>query len=158
MQDSSTQTQAQIRDATIGDLDRLVQLFDAYRKDYAQSSEPEQARAFLQARMTNGDSRIFVAAVDNVIVGFVQLYPLLSSMAMQSVWLLNDIFVDQSARGGGVAAELLKHAERFAADSGACRLELATARDNRAAQALYEKHGWIQDEIFLHFFRPIDRA
>ncbi len=155
--DDSSLPPPQIRDAELGDLPRLLEFFEAYRVVYGQSPDSERASAFLSERLTKGDSRIFVAEVDGEMVGFVQLYPLLSSMAMWPVWLLNDIYVDESVRGRGVATALLTHSEAFAARSGAGRLELATARDNRSAQALYEKQGWIRDEVFVHYFRPIDR-
>ena len=40
-----------VRRATIADLDRLVQLFDAYRQFYRRPSDPEGARRFLAERM-----------------------------------------------------------------------------------------------------------
>jgi GNAT superfamily N-acetyltransferase len=84
-------------------------------------------------------------------LGFTQLYPSFSSIAMRPIWVLNDLFVVESARKMGVARSLLKEAERFARETNAARLILATANDNHAVQALYEKLGWAKDDEFLHY-------
>ena len=56
-------------------------------------------------------------------------------------------------RHHGVASALLERAHAFAGETGASRVTLSTARNNRAAIALYEKHGWKPDEFFLHYYR-----
>lgn len=145
-----------IRSAEERDLPRLTELFDAYRVCYGQEPAAEQAEAYLRDRLQADDSQLFVAEAGGQLVGFVQLYPTLSSVAMRRVWILNDLFVAEESRRGGVASKLLERAEAFARETGAVRLELSTARDNRAAQALYEKHGWRRDEIFIHYFRGLE--
>jgi ribosomal protein S18 acetylase RimI-like enzyme len=60
--------------------------------------------------------------------------------------LLNDLFVAESARRGGVASGLLEAAVETAREQGALRVSLETARDNQAAQALYRNAGWTADE------------
>ena len=53
-----------------------VDLFDLYRVFYEQESDPELAKEFIKARITNNESVIFVAYADNnEPVGFTQLYP-----------------------------------------------------------------------------------
>ena len=70
---------------------------------------------------------------------------------MRPIWVLNDLFVVESARKIGVARSLLKEAERLAGETNAARLVLETAPDNRAAQRLYKNLGWVKDDEFLHF-------
>ena len=142
-----------VRQAGPGDVDAVAPLFDAYRQFYQQPSDPALARAFIAERLTHWESVIFLAERDGQAVGFVQLYPLFSSTAARPrrLWLLNDLFVSPSARGGGVARALMDRARRLGEETDAAGLELATARTNGAAQRLYESLGWRQDEQFLRY-------
>lgn len=45
----------------------------------------------------------------------------------------------------------MEKAKRFAAETQAVRLALATAIGNQPAQALYKKTGWVLDETFIHY-------
>ncbi len=132
-------------------LDLLAPLFDAYRQFYAQPADPEGARAFLADLMREGASVVFLARDGERGLGFTQLYPLFSSVAMRRVWILNDLFVAPEGRRQGVARALMERARRHAAETGAARLELATASDNGAAQALYEALGYERETGFLHY-------
>ena len=142
-----------MRQAGPGDVDAVAPLFDAYRQFYQQPSDPALSRAFIAERLARSESVIFLAERDGQAVGFVQLYPLFSSTAgrPRRLWLLNDLFVSPSARGGGVARALMDRARRLGEETGAAGLELATARTNTPAQRLYESLGWRQDEQFLRY-------
>ena len=142
-----------VRQAGSGDVDAVAPLFDAYRQFYQQPSDPALARAFIAERLARSESVIFLAERDGQAVGFVQLYPLFSSTAARPrrLWLLNDLFVSPSARGGGVARALMDRARRLGEETDAAGLELATARTNAPAQRLYESLGWRQDEQFLRY-------
>ncbi len=135
-----------IRRASAADLDALVPLFDAYRVFYAQPSDPVRARDFLEARFANGESVVLLAERGASAVGFTQLYPIFSSVRTARTWLLNDLFVADGARRGGVARALLDAAAAFARGQGAAGLALETTRDNAPARALYRAAGWHEDE------------
>jgi ribosomal protein S18 acetylase RimI-like enzyme len=143
----------QIRQATLEDLDAVAPLFDAYRQFYQQPHDLPLARAFLQARLSAGDSIVYLAEDEGAAVGFVLLYPLFSSTAPRPgrIWLLNDLYVVPAARGRGVARRLMDRARQLAEETGAGAIELATARSNATAQALYESLGYRRDEQFLHY-------
>ena len=145
-----------VRAAVPADLPRLSEMFDAYRVFYGQESKPAEGEAYLKRRFEKNDAVLFVAEVDGETVGFAQLYPTLSSVAMRRVWTLNDLYVEEAHRQSGVAGALLDAVDGHARETGASRLELSTARDNRAAQALYEKHGWIRDDVFIHYVRGVE--
>jgi ribosomal protein S18 acetylase RimI-like enzyme len=125
-------------------------LFDAYRCFYGQTSNVEAARVFITERFKQKDSVLFLAYHADKAVGFTQLYPSFSSVGMQRTWILNDLYVLDSARKSGVATSLLQHAQKYGIDTNAARLTLATAPDNEPAQALYQKLGWVTDG-FLHY-------
>lgn len=56
-----------------------------------QALNAEAAKKFLDLRLRKKDSTIFVAVLDGKLVGFVQLYPLLDSLKLGNLWLLNDL-------------------------------------------------------------------
>jgi ribosomal protein S18 acetylase RimI-like enzyme len=151
---------ATIRLATPADVPALAPLLDAYRQFYEQTAAPAQARAYLQGRLERGESVVLLAAPPAAgsaapPVGFCQLYPTFCSVALAPIYCLYDLFVVPSARRGGVARALMLAAERHAAGTGAVRLDLSTARTNRAAQALYESLGWVRDDVFHVYSRPL---
>jgi len=69
-----------------------------------------------------------------------------SSVRTARTWLLNDLYVDASARRSGVARALLDAAADFAREDGAAGISLETMRDNAPARALYRAAGWHEDE------------
>jgi ribosomal protein S18 acetylase RimI-like enzyme len=142
-----------IRQATSGDLDRLAPLFDAYRQFYERPANLPMAREFMKERLERGDSVVFLAEDGNLPVGFVQLYPLFTSTSLRPgrLWLLNDLFVVPAVRGQGVGRKLMDRARALAEETGARGLELATARTNSGAQALYESLGYRRDDDYLHY-------
>jgi GNAT superfamily N-acetyltransferase len=141
--------------ATSDRLEALAALFDGYRQFYGQPSDRDGARAFLAERLERGESVLLLALLDQegreTPAGLAQLYPSFSSVSMRRLWILNDLYVAQEARNHGVARALLQAARGYAERTGAKGLELMTARDNTAAQALYESMGWRRDEDFLPY-------
>ena len=132
-------------------LEDMVPLFDGYRVFYEQPSDSDAARAFLKQRLSLKDSVIFMAISDNgEAAGFTQLYPSFSSVAMQRVYILNDLYVKSAFRGQGVGASLMNHAKAFARTQNARGLTLETAIDN-PAQHLYERLGWVKDTEVFHY-------
>ncbi|MBB3109501.1 GNAT superfamily N-acetyltransferase [Paenibacillus phyllosphaerae] len=144
-----------VRQAVIEDIGLIAELFDAYRVFYGQPSDVEGARQFLFDRTVHRQSTILVAvdeAREGRFVGFTQLYPLFSSVSMERLLLLNDLYVAESHRKQGVAQLLLDAARDYARTTKAKGLELSTAIDNAAAQRLYERNGFERDEDFYHYF------
>jgi ribosomal protein S18 acetylase RimI-like enzyme len=141
-----------IYQATINDLKQLVPLFDAYRVFYKQPSDKEGAEKFLFERFEHGESVIFMAKDNEEAVGFTQLYPIFSSVSMQRLWLLNDLFVMEQGRRKGIAEKLMNAAKDFAILTRAKGLTLSTAIDNHYAQRLYERLGYKKDDDFVQYF------
>jgi GNAT superfamily N-acetyltransferase len=131
-----------VRQAGLADAGAVAPLFDAYRGFYGQASDVVLAESFLRERIALGESMILLAERAGAAVGFVQLYPLFSSVRARRILVLNDLFVAEGARRTGVAQALLREAESLAQTIGALRLVLETGEDNRPAQRLYERLGW----------------
>lgn len=141
----------EVRRAHARDLDAVAPLFTAYRAFYRQPRNREADRAFLRARLDNDESVIFIAEADGEPVGFVQLYPCFSSVALKKLWVLNDLYTSKEARKQGVGTALLERARAFAAETGAKGLVLETTPDNETAQSLYEELGWKRDQHYHYF-------
>lgn len=140
-----------IYEATKNDVGGVSNLFNLYRMFYNQPSDLEGARSYITERMEKGDSVIFVAKMDDEYVGFTQLYPTFSSISMRKAWILNDLYVDEQARGQGVGEKLLQRAKELGIQTGAKSISLSTALDNFTAQRLYEKNGYERDEHFYQY-------
>lgn len=132
-------------------LNVLAPLFDAYRVFYERPSDLAGARDYLWRRLSALDSVIFLALEGDRAQGFCQLYPSFGSLNMSRIWILYDLYVVPKARRRGIGRALMERAREFGQASGASRLELATARDNRPAQSLYESLGYERDEDFYHY-------
>ena len=141
---------SEITRVTSSDLAELHDLVEKYRAFYKQA-ENDKTSSFLELRIVNEEAIAFIARVEGKAVGFTLLYPTFSTVSLSSIWLLNDLYVDESARGQGIASELMEVAEREAKKSGATRVFLRTANDNLPAQALYEGRNWVRDEVFRRY-------
>jgi len=141
---------SEISRATLSDLAQLHGLVEKYRAFYKQP-ENEKTLSYLEERINNEEAIAFIARLDGVAVGFTLLYPTFSTVSLSNIWLLNDLYVAESARGNGIANELMDVAEAAAKSAGATRVFLRTANDNLPAQALYEGRNWIKDEVFRRY-------
>ena len=116
--------------ADIPDIDAVAPLFAAYREFYGQPHDVDASAAFLTERLERDESVLLVARDGDRAVGFVQVYPAFSSTALAPIWILNDLFVDGSARGGGVVDLLLETTAELARAAGCVSVELATQHTN----------------------------
>jgi ribosomal protein S18 acetylase RimI-like enzyme len=141
---------SEISKVTASDLAELHPLVEQYRAFYKQP-ENDKTLGFLQERINNQEAIAFIARVNGEAVGFTLLYPTFSTVSLSNIWLLNDLYVAESARGNGIANELMDVAEAAAKSAGATRVFLRTANDNLPAQALYEGRNWVKDEVFRRY-------
>ncbi len=142
-----------IKKVSIEDLGKVVTLFDLYRQFYNQKSDVHSAEKFLSERIRNNESIIFLATEEtgNLAIGFVQLYPLFSSVGMKPVWLLNDLYVHSDYRKQGVAEALIKISAEFAKKTNSSGIILETQISNVNAQKLYDKLGFKRDEEHYYY-------
>ncbi|SNT52672.1 Acetyltransferase, GNAT family [Bacillus sp. OK838] len=140
-----------IYQATILDVEGISHLFNSYRVFYRQESNQEEAKAFILKRFQQKDSVIFVAVHQGNYLGFTQMYPFFSSVAMKKLWILNDLYVLESARKQGVASNLLNIAKEYAKSTGAKGIKLETEINNTSAQKLYETNGYEKDNVNFYY-------
>jgi len=133
----------------------VYELFNQYRIFYKQRPDIDLAKKFIDARINNNESVIFVALNNNnnsKPVGFTQLYPNYSSVSAIKNWTLNDLYVDKDYRKLGIGEKLIKTAMEFAKNDNANFVELSTAVDNYSAQSVYEKIGFKKQEPDTAFY------
>ena len=133
---SKIQSNLSIREAELKHINLILPLFNKYRKFYEVEDKPEEAKAFIQEKKA---------------IGFTQLYPSFSSLSLKSVWILNDLYVEEDFRKQGVGKLLLDSAKDFAIKTKSKGLTLSTGIENETAQSLYEKYGFIRNEHFYEY-------
>lgn len=136
-------------------IEKVVHLFDRYRQFYGQDGDLPGANQFIVDRIESADSMILVAQSGEELVGFTQLYPTYSSVAMRRAWVLNDLFVVPEYRRLSVGRRLLGAAVEHGLSTGSARLVLATQVGNLAAKSLYEREGWVRDTAFDHYSKVL---
>jgi len=137
--------------AHIEHLDQIVLLFDDYRVFYRKSSDKKAAKQFLFERLKNKESIIYLALIENQAVGFTQLYSSFSSVSMQPIYILNDLYVNKAYRKQGVGIALLNKAKQLCIETKFKGLGLQTETTN-PAQHLYESLGWKKDPDLQYFW------
>ncbi|MGC4128673.1 MAG: GNAT family N-acetyltransferase [Bergeyella sp.] len=137
-----------IRQATTNDINELAKLFADYRVFYGQDFDLDKSIIFLTQRLDKKDSVIFIALEAEFFLGFAQLYPSFTSVGVQEIWILNDLYVGEQSRQKGVAQTLIKHVLQFSKDTNRRKVILSTAYSNDKAQQLYEKLGFTKTEFY----------
>jgi ribosomal protein S18 acetylase RimI-like enzyme len=125
------------------DLDDLLPLMRGYCDFYVVAPSDASLRALSLTLIANPDTSgiQLIARTDDegrTAVGFATLYWTFSTLAASAIGLMNDLYVDPQARGGGVGRALIEACEAECAARGLPLLEWETAPDNTTAQALYD--------------------
>jgi len=112
------------------------------------SSSPPPARAELAAIVDNADAALFVARVDGVIVGSLTLalYRIPTGLKAR----IEDVVVDESARGHGVGEALNRAAIDEARRRGAKDVSLTSRPSREAANRLYQRIGFERRDTTLY--------
>lgn len=148
-------TELTIRQAAIQDLSKLVPIFDSYRKYFGQQKDPAAVNQFLFEKFEHLESVIFIAQLQDEVVGFAQLYPVFSSLTLQRVWLLNDFFIAEEFRGSGVGTQLFAEVKEFNLLTKSKGIELSVEHTNKKAWTFWEKQGFTMDEEFRYYFYKV---
>lgn len=142
-------------EAGLEELDYVSELFDKYRVFYSQKSNIQEAKRFIKERIINRESVILLAIEvngdDKIPMGIIQMYPSFSSVSIDKIWILNDLYVDEIARKKGIGQLLMNKAKDFALESGAIRVTLDTQTWNTTAQRLYEFMGYVKNDEFYNY-------
>ncbi len=136
--------------ATLQDLDVLTDLFDKYMVFYKKPSDFDRHRNYLKSRIEAGEATVFLAKNSpDQTVGFTLAYTTFSSVRLNKIVILNDLFVLENVRNQNIGKELIEAVGIYAKEIGADMLRLRTAKSNVVAQGLYKKMGFVTDDIYL---------
>ena len=142
--------------AQLADVSQAAPLFASYREFYGEPYDLEASASFLASRLARDESIVLIAHDDDGHpVGFSQIYPAFSSTRLAPIWILNDLFVSEDARGTGAVDALLDTAADMAMGAGAIAIELSTAHTNLRAQAVYDRSGYQADTVYKHYEKPL---
>lgn len=143
-----------IVNASLNDSDALADMFDLYRQFYRQPSDVKGVREFISERLEKNDSVIYVAKQGDVYTGFVQCYPLFTSVGMKKLWLLNDLFVRENFRGKGISRLLINRCKTLARETQAKGLMLETEITNAVGNWLYPQEDFkLIDKSNFYFWQ-----
>jgi ribosomal protein S18 acetylase RimI-like enzyme len=143
-----------IRKATLQDLDQLTTLFDQYLVFYKKPSNIDKHKSFLKERMENNEAIIFMAFDDTIkekAIGFTLIYPTFSSILLNKILILNDLYVDSTIRNNGTGEKLILKTVELAKELGVKLVRLRTAKNNIIAQGLYHKMGFVRDDLVFTY-------
>ncbi len=152
----SVATRARIEPVTQAQFEALLPLIAAYQRFYEVADiGDERNRAFFRRFLVPSDDGMLLGAWDaDEPVGYACLYWTFTSLVPAETVLMNDLYVEEKARGRGVGRALVEASAEVARNRGAHHLEWATAPGNLTAQRLYDSTGaerstWIEYELPL---------
>ena len=121
-------------------LETLLPLFEEYRLSQGMAENPDRTLTFLSNRIRFSES-IFFLAIDQYqqALGFIQLYPRLSSLQLQRYWQLTDIFVRHSNQSHDIYTALIAKAKEFVSYTQSTRL---------VVEQDIQQHHLLEDEGF----------
>ncbi len=134
--------------------DELVAAFGRLIPQLSRSATALDAQA-LRRLVTWPGNRLLVARVDGGIVGALTLvvFPIPTGLR---AWI-EDVVVDEAARGHGVGAALTHEAVRLARADGARTVDLTSRPTREAANRLYERLGFqLRDSKVYRFAGDAD--
>ena len=129
--------------------DELVEAFGLLIPQLS-SSSPPPGRAELEAIVAASDSALFVARVDGRVVGSLTLALYRIPTGLKA-WI-EDVVVDDAARGHGIGEALNRAALAEAARRGAKDVSLTSRPSREAANRLYQRLGFEprQTNLYRH--------
>lgn len=141
-----------IKKVGLEDLETAATLFNNYRVFYRQEDDYEKCKKFIQERLDNEQSNIFIIYVADKAAGFVQLYKLYHYIKLKKQWLLSDLFVDPDYRGKGLSVALIDRSKQWCEETGACGLMLETEKTNDIGNKLYPRCGFEYDGNHNYYY------
>jgi GNAT superfamily N-acetyltransferase len=145
----------EIRPAQAGEAEPLLPLMRAYCDFYEVSPSDEGLLEMARSLVADPEQgSLFVAAEDGELIGFAALGWKWASTRGARIGVMEDLYVNESARGKGVADGLIATCADRCRERGAPVLEWVTAPDNHRAQKVYDRFGahadkWIEYELEL---------
>ena len=136
------------------DLPDLLPLMRGYCDFYEVAPADEALLAMSRALIEDPERQgVQVIARDDGgrAIGFATIFWTWSTLSADRLGVMNDLFVSQDARGGGVADALIAACADQCRQRGVPDLAWQTAKTNERAQAVYERVGAKRDDRWLDY-------
>ena len=130
------------------------ELVAAFRRLLPQlsASAPALHEEALQEIVSSPATTILAARADDGIVGLLTLAVFRAPSGLRA-WI-EDVVVDESARGRGIGEALTREAIRLAVERGARTVDLTSRPGREAANRMYEKVGFRKRETNVYRYEP----
>ncbi len=141
------------READLGD---LLGLMRAYCDFYEVSPSDEDLVGIARALIRDPDGegiQLLARDAGHQAAGFATVYWSWSTTTACRIGVMNDLFVAASARGQGLADQLIEACRAQCVWRGARRLTWQTAPDNLRAQNVYERVGATREQ-WIDYWLP----
>src|SRR6266545_2410068 len=131
--------------------DELVEAVGHLLAQLSSSAAPLGANGLAQI-VTHQATTLFVARSQGAVVGMLTLvaFPLPSGVRAR----IEDVVVDQAARGQGIGTAMTKAALRLAQDQGARSVDLTSRPSRVAANRLYQQLGFQLRDSNVYRYQP----
>jgi GNAT superfamily N-acetyltransferase len=143
-----------IETVTADDLPDLLPLMrgycDFYEVDPSDEALLGMARELIADPAREG-LQLIARADDGRAIGFATIFWTWSTLSASRVGVMNDLYLDPSARGSGVAEDLIEACAERCRERGITELAWTTAHDNARAQSLYDRIGAQRDDRWLDY-------
>jgi GNAT superfamily N-acetyltransferase len=142
-----------IATVTEADLPDLLPLMRGYCDFYEVDPSDDALLALSRTLIADPDQGLQLIARDDAgrALGFATVFWTWSTLSASRLGVMNDLFVAEGARGGGVADALIAECAERCRERGAPELAWQTAYTNERAQAVYERVGANRDERWLDY-------
>lgn len=103
----------------------------------------------------NSHERVMVEEIEGHLVGFVCVQLKQSFCYKGYIAEITEVYVEPYYRNKGIASNMIRYAEQYCSQNYPLHhYELLTTKENKTAQALYVKLGYVEDEE-LHLSKKI---
>jgi GNAT superfamily N-acetyltransferase len=147
-------SEIEIRPLLTADEQSWRDMWQTYLNFYEQELEPEVTDSLFKRLLSDGFHNAFVAINDGILIGFVHYVFHDSTWSIGQVCYLEDLFVNETIRGGGAGRKLIE-AVYSAADAepdASGKVYWHTNENNERARKLYDRIGVLSD--YVRYERP----
>lgn len=129
-----------LRPLTRADFEQWLPLWQGYQRFYSVELTPEATQLTFERFLDGKEPMHCALAVDGQgVIGFVHYIEHRSSWTAGDYCYLQDLYVDERARGLGAGRMLIEHVYTHAQAQGCARVYWLTQENNATARALYDK-------------------
>lgn len=140
--------QLQIRIAQKSDIPSMVSLLSelfAIEADF--EINPDKQQHGLELLLESNQAVIFVAEINQQIIGMCSVQILISTAQGSKVGLIEDVIISKVYQNQGIGKQLLDFVKNWARQQNLTRLQLLADKNNQPALSFYQKNTWQSTQL-----------